>query len=131
MAAGLLDTSVLIDWDDPAVGARLPDGLGVSTISLAELAAGPHLAHDATERALRQDRVQKVEASFSMFSFAAAAARSYGLVVAAVAGAGRSHRGRIADLLIAAVAHANGLPLYTRNPDDFAGLEDLVTVVAI
>jgi predicted nucleic acid-binding protein len=51
--------------------------------------------------------------------------------VAAVAETGRSHRRRVADLLIAATAHANGLALYTRNPDDFAGLSDLVHIVGI
>jgi predicted nucleic acid-binding protein len=51
--------------------------------------------------------------------------------VAAVNAAGRSHRSRIADLLIAAIAHANGLTLYTRNPDDFVGLEDLLHIVAL
>jgi predicted nucleic acid-binding protein len=34
-------------------------------------------------------------------------------------------------LLIAATAHANSLDLYTRNADDFAGLEDLLRVIAI
>ena len=52
-------------------------------------------------------------------------------LVAATAAAGRSHRSRIADLLIAAVAHANNLPLYTRNPQDFVGLEAIVAVRAI
>jgi predicted nucleic acid-binding protein len=41
------------------------------------------------------------------------------------------HGRRVADLLIAAVAHANRLTLYTRNPDDFRGLEGLITVTAI
>ena len=59
------------------------------------------------------------------------AARSYGLIVAAVVGNGRRPRGRFADLLIAATAHANRLDLYTRNEDDFAGLENLVRVVEI
>ena len=57
--------------------------------------------------------------------------RSYGQIVAAVAQTGRSHRRRVADLLIAATAHANGLVLYTRNPDDFAGLGDLIRVIGI
>jgi predicted nucleic acid-binding protein len=51
--------------------------------------------------------------------------------MAAVAEAGRSHRRRVADLLIAATAHANGLSLYTRNPADFAELGDLVHIVGI
>ncbi|BBU21620.1 hypothetical protein [Mycobacterium xenopi] len=57
--------------------------------------------------------------------------RSYGLVVAAVVAEGRKLRSHFADLLIAATAHANGLDLYTRNPDDFAGLDPLVHVVAL
>lgn len=32
------------------------------------------------------------------------------------------------DLLIAATAHAHDAVLYTRNPDDFGGLEHLIDV---
>jgi predicted nucleic acid-binding protein len=128
---GLLDTSVIIDWDDPTVTAALPDEVAVCAITLAELAAGPHLASNMSESARRQARLQQVEATFEPLSFDAAAARSYGQIVAAVAETGRSHRRRVADLLIAATAHANDLTLYTRNPDDFAGLGDLVHVVGI
>ena len=131
MAPGLLDTSVVIDWDDPTVAASLPDEVAVCAITLAELAAGPHLASSSFEGARRQARLQQVEATFEPLPFDATAARSYGQIVAAVAEAGRSHRRRFADLLIAATAHANGLPIYTRNPDDFAGLGDLVHVIGI
>lgn len=131
MSPGLLDTSVVIDWDDEAVQAALPGEAALCTISLAELAAGPLLAHDPSERARRQARLQEAESLFDPVDFDRAAARSFGAVVAAVAATGRSHRPRMADLLIAAVAHAHGLPLYTRNPDDFAGLEDLLTVHAV
>jgi predicted nucleic acid-binding protein len=131
MSVGLLDTSVVIDWDDPAVAAALPDEAAIAAITLAELTAGPHLASRSDERARRQARLQQVEATFDAIAFDAAAARSYGQVVAAVVEMGRSHRRRIADLLIAATAHANGLPLYTRNPDDFDGLGKLITVVGV
>ena len=131
MPTGLLDTSVVIDWDDPTVAAALPEKVAVCAITLAELAAGTHLATSSSEGARRQARLQQVEATFEPLPFDATAARSYGQIVAAVAEAGRSHRRRIADLLIAATAHANGLALYTRNPDDFAGLSDLVHVVGI
>ena len=131
MSAGLLDTSVVIDWDEPSVAAALPEESSVCAITLAELAAGPHLASTAAEGARRQARLQQVEATFEPLAFDAAAARSYGQVVAAVADSGRSHRRRIADLLIAATAHANGLALYTRNPNDFAGLEDLLLVIGL
>jgi predicted nucleic acid-binding protein len=131
MSAGLLDTSVVIDWDEPSVAAALPEESSVCAITLAELAAGPHLASTGAEGARRQARLQQVEATFEPLAFDAAVARSYGLIVAAVSEYDHSPRRRIADLLIAATAHANGLALYTRNPDDFAGLEDLLPVVGL
>ena len=131
MTSGLLDTSVVIDWDDPAVAAALPDEAAVSAITLAELAAGPHLASTGNEGARRQARLQQVEAAFEPLPFDVVAARSYGQVVAALSEAGRSHRRRVADMLIAATAHANKLDLYTRNPDDFAGLGSLIQVIAV
>jgi predicted nucleic acid-binding protein len=131
MTSGLLDTSVVIDWHDSAVVAALPDELAISAITAAELAAGPHLAATPAEAAKRQARLQEVEAKLEPLRFDGTAVRSYGLIVAAVVRDGRSPRSRFADLLIAATAHANGLDLYTRNGGDFAGLEDLVRVVAI
>ncbi len=131
MTAGLLDTSVIIDWDDPIVQRVLPEEISVSAISLAELAAGPILASTITEQSKRQTRLQQVEATFEPIPFDAGAARSFGQVVAAVASIGRTHRSRMADLLIAAIALANDLTLYTRNPTDFIGLEELIRVVAI
>jgi predicted nucleic acid-binding protein len=131
VSEGLVDTSVVIDWDDAAVAAALPDLIAVSTITMAELAAGPHLAPDPLERARRQARLQQVEALFDALPFDAAAARSYGQVIAAIVAAGRSHRSRIADLMIAAVAHANNLALYSRNAEDFIGLGGLINVVAV
>lgn len=131
MASGLLDTSVVIDWHDPAVLAALPEEMAISAITAAELAAGPHLATTTAEAARRQARLQEVEATLEPLRFDGAAVRSYGLVVAAVVRAERRPRTRFADLLIAATAHANGLDLYTRNGEDFEGLDDLVNVVAI
>ncbi|MGH9043790.1 MAG: type II toxin-antitoxin system VapC family toxin [Acidimicrobiales bacterium] len=131
MSVGLLDTSVVIDWDDPAVSTALPDEAAISAVTLAELTAGPHLAAASDERARRQARLQQVEGTFDAIALDAAAARSYGQIVAAVVEVGRSHRRRIADLLIAATAHANGLPLYTRNPDDFDGLGELIEIIGV
>jgi predicted nucleic acid-binding protein len=131
MTSGLLDTSVVIDWDDPLVHAALPDEITISAITLAELAAGPILASTVTEQSIRQTRLQQTEATFEPLPFDAAAARSFGQVVAAVADSGRTHRSRMADLFIAAIAHANGLDLYTRNPVDFVGLEQLVRVIPV
>lgn len=131
MTSGLLDTSVVVDWHDPVVIGALPDQLAISAITAAELAAGPHLAATPAEASKRQARLQEVESKFEPLRFDGAAVRSYGLVVAAVVRKGRNPRSRFADLLIAATAHSNGLDLYTRNGDDFSGLEDLVHVIAI
>lgn len=130
-AHGLIDTSVLIDLEliEPA---DLPEQLAVSVITMAELAAGPHATSDPAERARRQDRLQRAEATFDPLPVDAAVARAYGRVYAAVNAAGRKARGRRAvDLFIAATAVATGLPLYTRNPDDFAGLSDLLDIVSV
>ena len=128
---GLIDTSVVIDL--PAIPpADLPVELAISAMTLAELAAGPHATNDPSERARRQDRLQRTEATFEPLPIDADVARAYGRVYAAVASAGRKARGRRAvDLLIAATALAAAIPLYTRNPEDFAGLSGLVQIVAI
>ncbi|MHB8230369.1 MAG: PIN domain-containing protein [Vulcanimicrobiaceae bacterium] len=128
---GLLDTSVLIDIEriEPD---ELPDEMAIAAISLAELAAGPHATSDPRERARRQERLQRVEATFSPLPFDADAARAYGQIYALVASTGRKARGRrAADLMIAATAVAAGVPLFTCNAADFAGLGDLVQVVAV
>lgn len=128
---GILDTSVVIDLEHIDV-AVLPRSVAVTSITMAELAAGPHATADAEERARRQDRVQRAEAAFDPIPFDADAARAYGRIYAAVAARGRKGRGaRAVDLLIAAVAASNGLPLCTRNPEDFAGLDDIVAVVSV
>lgn len=97
---GLLDTSVVIDHDI-VDASRLPDESAISSVTLAELAAGPHATRDAEERARRQDRLQWVAATWDPLPFDADAARVYGRVFAAVRAAGRTPRARLADLLIA------------------------------
>lgn len=128
---GIIDTSVVIDLEDVPAG-DLPAEMAVSAVTLAELAAGPHATTDAAERARRQDRLQRAEATFDPLPVDANVARAYGRIYAAVGGAGRKARGaRSLDLLIAATALASDLPLYTRKPDDFGGTESLIDVVAI
>ena len=130
-ARGLVDTSVVIDLGD-LDPETLPVELVVSALTLAELAAGPHSTDDAEERARRQDRLQRVESVFDVVPFDDGAARAYGRIFAAVMIQGRKARGRRAvDLLIAASAASNRLPLFTRNPDDLDGLGDILEVVAV
>jgi len=128
---GLIDTSVVIDLGRVAPDT-LPPEIAIATVTLAELAAGPHAAEDPTERARRQARLQCTEATFDAIPFDAAAARAYGRLWAEVASAGRKARGKRAlDLLIAATALAAELPLYTRNPSDFDGLGALIDVTMV
>jgi predicted nucleic acid-binding protein len=127
---GVLDTSVLIDHGliDPAL---LPDESAITAVTLAELAAGPHATENKDERARRQDRLQWAAATWDPLPFDAESARMYGRVFAAVRAAGQSSRSRVADLLIASTAAANGLPLYTRNPADFASLKRILKIIQI
>ncbi|BCB82681.1 hypothetical protein GCM10022251_66050 [Phytohabitans flavus] len=129
-ARGLIDTNIVIQLArlDPT---DLPEALVISTVTLAELSAGPHHTDDPLERARRISVLQHAESTFDPLPFDADAARAFGRVAAAVLAAGRKPRRRIADLMIASIAAVNDLPLYTTNPDDFAGLDGLLDVVAV
>lgn len=128
--AGLVDTNILIHWDllEPDV---LPRQIAVSTITIAELAAGVHATDDGIERARRVELLQRVESAFEPIPFGVEAARAYGAVSAAVRASGRSPRSRVADQMIAAIAAAMQLPLYTTNPGDFEGISRIVEVIPV
>ncbi len=128
---------ILRRWIDPS---ELPAEMAISAITLAELSAGPHQVRrvdepggydEHAERARRLDVLQRTENEFDPIPFGVEAARTYGMVTAAVIAAGRKPRRRIADLMIASIAISEGLPLYTTNPDDFAGLGNLLTIVPV
>jgi predicted nucleic acid-binding protein len=128
---GLLDTNVIIDIENIDVDL-LPEQMLISAMTLAELAAGPHATNDSAERARRQDRLQRAETTFESLSFDKAAARAYGRIYALELAGGRKVRGgRAIDLLIAAIALSEGLPLYTRNPADFQNVASIVDIVAL
>jgi predicted nucleic acid-binding protein len=104
--------------------------MAVSALTLAELTGGPVTARDASARACRQERLQRVESTFEPLPFDPACARAFGRVCAAVVAAGRKpRRTRSVDLMIAATALAHQLPLYTLNAADLRGLEDLIEIV--
>ncbi|WP_327150227.1 type II toxin-antitoxin system VapC family toxin [Nocardia sp. NBC_01329] len=127
---GLLDTCVLIDLtiiDD----ADLPIQPKISTVTLAELGLGVALASDAETLALRTERLLEIEHAFDALPFSSTAARRFTSMAKLVLAAGRSPKPRKMDLMIAAIASANDLPLFTRNVDDFTGLDPLLTVVAL
>jgi predicted nucleic acid-binding protein len=131
---GLIDTNIMILREQLTPG-DLPDEVAISAVTLAELSAGPHavVGDDAParfERGRRTAILQRTESEFEPLPFDAPAARVYGQLSGAVLVYGRTPR-RHADLQIAATAVANGLPLYTTNPDDYAGLDEWLTVVPV
>lgn len=126
---GLIDTNIVVLLGRLRV-QELPGEPVISTITLAELSVGPLVTDDATERAARQARLQETEAAFDPLPFDAASARAFGRLAASLRRNGRQVRPRALDVLIASVAVANDLPLYTCNPSDFTGIEDL-TLVAV
>ena len=127
---GLIDTNIVIHLH--ALGpSPLPEEMLISAVTLAELSAAPHYADAPGERARRIGLLQHVEATFDPLPFAAEAARTFGLVSAAVLAIGRTSRRRVTDLMIASIAIANDLPVYTTNPADFVGLDELLDVRAV
>ncbi len=127
---GMLDTSAVIDLPalDPAL---LPIEAAIPAIVLAELAQGVAMTKSTEQVMIRSQRLADIEAAFAAIPFDREAARRYGTLVALTVAANRDPRPRRIDLMIAATAAAHGLPLYTRNPDDFRGLDSAVTVIAV
>ncbi|GLY33473.1 type II toxin-antitoxin system VapC family toxin [Kineosporia sp. NBRC 101731] len=127
MERGILDTSVLI-----AEGLEpIPGRLAISVVSMAELQFGILVAKTSDARAQRLSRMTVLQRRFDPLPVDDAVAESYGRLAARVVDIGRQPRGRVLDLMIAATAHAHEAKLYTLNPDDFRGLEDLVEVVSL
>ncbi len=122
---GVLDTSTVIRLGRLSDAALLPAEPLITAVTLAELSVGPLVAHDERERAARQAHLQQAEADFDPLPFDGAAARAFGQVAASLRRAGRKPAARAYDAMIAATALANELPVYTLNPDDFEGIEDL------
>jgi tRNA(fMet)-specific endonuclease VapC len=127
-ARGILDTSTVIAMAQITDPAALPDEPLITTVTLAELSAGPLVARNDRERAARQAHLQQAEADFDPLPFDRAAARAFGQVAASLRKSGRKPAARAYDALIAATALANRLPVYTCNAADFEGIEGLDVV---
>ena len=119
---GLLDTSVVI----AATVTDLPEEAAISAATLAELHFGVHLAKSDSTRALRLRRLAEIESRFVALPIDEAVARAYGELAALTVAAGRKVRPRVVDLFIAATARVHEVPLYSRNPKDFAPFADLI-----
>jgi predicted nucleic acid-binding protein len=81
----------------------------ITAVTLGELSFGPHTTDDPVKRAGRVAALQH----------------------ASVRASGREPRKRASDLMIAATAAGNALPLYTANPDDFKGAEAFVELIGL
>jgi tRNA(fMet)-specific endonuclease VapC len=127
---GILDTSTVVLLGRMPPSTQLPDEAFISAATLAELSVGPLVASTDEVRAARQAHLQQAEADFEPLPFDASAARAFGRVAASLRSSGRKPAARAYDALIAATAISNGLPLYTCNPSDFAGITGL-DVVAV
>jgi toxin FitB len=125
VSRGVLDTSVLIATDVTPI----PGELAISVASLAEFQFGVLVVKGAQARATRLARLSAIQRRFDALPVDEAVADSYARLAARVVEVGRQSRARVMDLLIAATAH--GAAVYTRNPNDLAGLDDLLTVVQI
>ena len=131
-ARGILDTSTVIAMRQITDPAALPAEPLITTVTLAELSAGPLVARNNQERAARQAHLQQAEADFDPLPFDRAAARAFGQVAASLRKSGRKPTARAYDALIAATALANRLPVYTCNAADFEGIDGLdVVLVAL
>lgn len=125
---GILDTSAVIAMRDIDDAAVLPAEPLITTVTLAELSAGPLVTRDELERAARQALLQQAEEDFDPLPFDRASARAFGQVAASLRRSGRKTAARAYDALIAATAMANGLPVYTCNAADFDGIYGLQVV---
>ncbi len=125
---GVIDTNVIVLLGRLRA-EDLPAEPVVTAVTLAELSVGPLVTDDPVERAARQSRLQETESAFDPLPFDAAAARVFGRLASDVRRSGRALRPRAMDALIASIAVANDLPLYTCNPDDFTGMTELTLVV--
>ncbi|MFI1459231.1 type II toxin-antitoxin system VapC family toxin [Nocardia carnea] len=127
---GLLDTCVLIDLPTIA-DMDLPIRSKISTVTLAELGLEVAVASGTATLALRTERLFEIEHAFDALPLCATAARRFTSMARLVIAAGRNPKPRKMDLMIAAIASSNDLPLFTRNADDFKGLDPLLTVVPV
>jgi tRNA(fMet)-specific endonuclease VapC len=127
-ASGILDTSTVLLLGRIPDAASLPVEPLITAVTLAELAVGPLVSADEEERARRQAHLQQAEADFVPLPFDAEAARAFGQVAASLRRSGRKAAARAYDAMIAAIALANDLPVYTCNPDDFSGIDGLEVI---
>lgn len=127
MTRVVLDTNVLITGTSALTAEQV---VSICSVTYAELEAGTRLAATGAERASRVRRLAMVRETYGEgLPFDDRASASFGILAELVAGSGRTHRSRMADLMIAATAHAHGAALVTHHTDDFVGLGSVVEIL--
>ncbi|MGH8776149.1 MAG: type II toxin-antitoxin system VapC family toxin [Jiangellaceae bacterium] len=126
----LLDTSVVIDLERIELGALASADHAASAVSIAELGYGLN-TDDPVARHSRSERYHAVLEGFEIWPYDLSAAKLFGPLAGLVRASGRNPRPRRLDLQIAATAVAHSVPLLTRNPRDFDGLERMLGVIAV
>lgn len=118
--AGVLDTSVFIATESgrPLDAALIPDQVGTTVVTLAELHVGVLAASTSDIRAQRLATLESI-ADIEALPVDDDAARMWARLRIHLAETGQ--RVRINDLWIAAIAASRGLPVVTQD-DDFAVL---------
>ncbi len=126
----LLDTNTCIGWlrqNQPQVVARIlartPTDIVLCSVVVAELLFGVERS-DPAHRANSALRVEQLRQQFRSLPFDDAAAEPYGRIRADRAARGQAIGGN--DMLIAAIALANGCTLVTHNTAEFSRISGLV-----
>ena len=122
---GILDTSTVILLPQLNAATSLPLQPLITAVTLAELSVAPLVASGEEERAARQAHLQQAEADFDPLAFDGDAARAFAQVASSLRRADPKTKPRTSDAMIAAIAVAHDLPLYTCNPADFSGIAGL------
>jgi predicted nucleic acid-binding protein len=128
VAYALVDTCVVIEMERVDLGDHQDSILVVSAISVGELASGVDIGPDPEARPAR---LRYVLDNYEILPYGVEEAKLYGVMATLVRASGRNPRPRRLDLQIAATAAAFRVPVLTRNPDDFRGMDRLVEVVAV
>jgi predicted nucleic acid-binding protein len=116
VTAAILDTSVFIAVEQQRALARpLPEQVGVSVITLAELELGVLMARDADVRAIRLATLTRVRERAAGLAIDDRVSSGYARLAAAELSAGR--RPRVNDTWIAATALVHGAEVWTQDAD--------------
>jgi hypothetical protein len=119
------DTSIFIAQESGRQLGELPEQIGVSVVTAAELELGVLRASDPTARAIRLATLSRVQAAYSLLPVDPAVASCFARIASAELSKGR--RLRRHDTWIAATAMRHGAAVVTQDAD-FSSFEDVAVL---